>query len=310
MTLFTLAAWTCCVPGVSITMTQSQVTHVSMYPMSGRTMNERFGSAIGTAGDINGDGFDDLIVGSPNDSSFAFEVGSVRVFSGEDGIVLLTLHGTLLSDHFGTAVSSAGDTNNDGVGDLIIGAPDSDQNGMSSGSAQVISGLTGELLHVLLGEHVEDAFGSSVGCAGDVNNDGFDDLIVGSYNESHLVSRTGGARVFSGADGSLLYEVFGESPFDYLGYAVDTAGDINLDGFDDFVVSAYLDDDNGIDSGTVRFYSGIDGSLIRVIKGESAADYFGFSVCHSGDVDNDGWDDVIVGAMAMTQTAPIAGAQQ
>ena len=136
------------------------------------------------------------------------------------------------------------------------------------------------------GDSAGDELGRSVSGAGDVNGDGFDDLIVGFR----------GARVFSGADGSIIYTFHGDSAGDQFGYSVSGAGDVNGDGFDDLIVGAQGDDNNGTTSGSARVLSGVDGSILYTFNGDSASDWFGNSVSGAGDVDGDGYADLIVGA--------------
>ena len=153
--------------------------------------------------------------------------GSARVFSGVDGSVLYNFEGDSARDGFGGSVSGAGDVNGDGFADLIVGAPFDDNNGSISGSARVFSGVDGSVLYDFDGDSAGDLFGGSVSSAGDVNGDGFDDLIVGANCDDNNGTRSGSARVFSGVDGSVLYNFNGDSADDGLGGSVSGAGDVN-----------------------------------------------------------------------------------
>jgi hypothetical protein len=219
------------------------------------------------------------------------------VFSGIDGSVLYIFNGDDVEDNFGRSVSGAGDVNNDGHDDLIVGANDDDNNGASSGSARVFSGIDGSILYTFNGDSGADLFGSSVSGAGDVNNDGYDDLIVGAAADDNNGMNSGSVRVFSGVDGSVLYTFSGDSANDSFGATVSTAGDINNDGHDDLIVGATGDDNNGSFSGSARVFSGADGSILYTFDGDSAGDFFGLSVSNAGDVDGDGKADLIIGAM-------------
>ncbi len=103
-----------------------------------------------------------------------------------------------------------------------------------------------------------DNFGFAVSGAGDVNADGFPDLIVGARWSDNNGTNSGSAWVFSGVDGSVLYTFDGDSPYDYFGASVSGAGDLNGDGYDDVIVGASGDDNNGKDSGSARVFSGCD----------------------------------------------------
>lgn len=164
------------------------------------------GASVSDAGDVNADGYDDVIVGSPNyqieGGNWLIFAGRVQVFSNLDGLVIHTFHGGY-NERLGEAVSAAGDVNGDGYDDLIIGVPAADSDN-SSGSARVYSGLDGSLVFTFNGneEQYEDTsgdyFGTSVGGAGDINGDGYADLIVGAPGDDNAADESGSAQVFLG----------------------------------------------------------------------------------------------------------------
>ncbi|MDX2114181.1 MAG: hypothetical protein SFZ24_00990 [Planctomycetota bacterium] len=275
----------------------AQVVHAPSYPFTGDSAGDFFGWSVSGAGDVNNDGFDDFIVGAHFDDNNGIESGSARVFSGATGAVLYTFNGDSAGDNFGFSVSGAGDVNNDGFDDLIVGANLDDNNGDGSGSARVFSGATGAVLYTFNGDSAGDNFGSSVSGAGDVNNDGFDDLIVGARLDDDNGIDSGSARVLSGATGAVLYTFNGDSADDWFGHSVSGAGDVNNDGFDDLIVGARWDDSNGVDSGSANVFSGATGAVLYTFNGDSAGDLFGWSVSGAGDVNNDGFGDLIVGAL-------------
>ena len=142
------------------------------------------------AGDVNGDGFADLIVGAEgDDNNGVSNSGSARVFSGLDGSVLYTFDGTVSGGFFGGSVSGAGDVNDDGFADLVVGARFGSNNAPSAGRALVFSGVDGSVLYDISGAS-NRLFGVSVSGADDVNGDGVDDFIVGStfFDTSLFVS--------------------------------------------------------------------------------------------------------------------------
>ncbi len=267
-----------------------------LFDWTGDSAVDEFGRSVSSAGDVNGDGFPDLIVGADGDDNNGTGSGSARVFSGLDGSILYTFDGDSPSDRFGFSVSGAGDVDGDGLDDLIVGAFQDDNHGSNSGSARVLSGLDGGILHAFDGDSPNDLFGLAVSGAGDVNGDGFDDLIVGAYHDDNNGTSSGSARVFSGVDGSVLHTFDGDSAGDSFGYRVSGAGDVNGDGFDDLVVGAFEDDNNGTGSGSARVFSGVNGSILHTFDGDSPGDFFGWSVSGAGDVNADGFDDVVVGA--------------
>jgi hypothetical protein len=249
---------------------------------------------------VNNDGFADVIIGAPEaDPNGIDRAGSAYVYSGADGSLLHQFDGVDQVDFLGESVSGAGDVNNDGFADVIIGARGAEPNGLIyAGSAYVYSGADGSLLHQFDGEAVMDYLGTSVSGAGDVNNDGFADVIIGApLADPNGIDWAGSAYVYSGADGSLLHQFDGEAEGDYFGQSVSGAGDVNNDGFADVIIGAPNADPNGIDeAGSAYVYSGADGSLLHQFDGEAEGDYFGQSVSGAGDVNNDGFADVIIGA--------------
>ena len=252
------------------------------------------------AGDVNGDGKTDFIVGASGaDPGGRSAAGSAYVYSGADGSLLYQRDGGAAGDNFGYSVSTAGDVNGDGKADFIVGAHSADPGGRgSAGSAYVYSGADGSLLYQRDGGSAGDEFGYSVSTAGDVNGDGKADFIVGGlYADPSGRADAGSAYVYSGADGSLLYQKDGGAASDRLGVSVSTAGDVNGDGKTDFIVGAHAADPGGRSAaGSAYVYSGAGGVLFYQRDGGAAGDQFGYSVSAAGDVNGDGKADFIVGA--------------
>ncbi len=198
--------------------------------------------------------------------------------------------------YFGSAVSNAGDVNNDGYSDHVIGGYWYMVNSSRRGIARIFSGKDGQLIHQLEGNNQGDYFGYSVSDAGDVNGDGYADVIIGAPYDDNSGFESGTAQVFSGLDGSNLYVFAGDNADDYFGISVHGAGDVNNDGYDDIIVGAEQDDNNGDDSGMVRVLSGLNGAILYEFNGAAAGDNFGLSVSAAGDVNGDGYADVIVGS--------------
>src|SRR4029077_7614060 len=139
---------------------------------------DHFGCSVAGAGDLNGDGRADLVVGAYGADSNGLDSGSVRVFSGQSGAQLFAFNGTLPGDWFGFSVHRAGDVNNDGVPDIVVGAPASDFGGDYAGAVRAISGANGATLFTVAGTGggfggaPGDLLGYAVSSVGDVNNDG------------------------------------------------------------------------------------------------------------------------------------------
>lgn len=246
-------------------------------------------------GDVNGDGFDDLLIGAYLASPNGEGSGSSYVLFGKDsgfdatldlssldGSNGFRLDGVAVGDESGYSISSAGDVNGDGFGDVIVGAPDADPNGDNSGANYVVfgkaSGFDATLaLSSLDGSNgfrldrvsAGDYSGKSVSGAGDFNGDGFDDLIVGSYaadangdgsGASYVVfgkasgfSATLNLSSLSSSDG---FSVAGLTSIDGLGRSVSSAGDVNNDGFDDFIIGAPFADGGTFNAGAAYILFG------------------------------------------------------
>jgi hypothetical protein len=224
---------------------------------------------VSDAGDVNNDGFADLIVGVSDDDAGA---GRAFVYSGQTGGLLHTFTGEAAGDRLGTSVSGAGDVDNDGFSDLIV-------SGSGSGSAYVYSGQAGGLLWTFVGV-------SGISGAGDVDNDGYADLIVGGTDQAH---------VYSGQTGVLMYTFIGEASGNLFGFSVSGAGDVDNDGYADLIVGAYRNATVASQSGRAYVYSGHTGALIYTFTGEQWSGRLGWSVSGAGDVNNDGFADLIVG---------------
>jgi len=275
---------------------QAQFTHAEFYTFTGEAAGDYFGYSVSGAGDVNNDGYADLIVGADGNDAGGSAAGRAYVYSGQTGGLLYTFTGAAAGDQFGYSVSGAGDVNNDGYADVIVGALYNDVGGTNAGRAYVYSGQSGALLYTFTGAAADDLFGCSVSGAGDVNNDGYADLIVGAWYNDAGGGNAGRAYVYSGQTGNLLYTFTGAAAYDYFGISVSGAGDVNNDGYADLIVGADWNDAGGGNAGRAYVYSGQTGALLYTFTGEAAGNQFGRSVSGAGDVNNDGYADLIVGA--------------
>lgn len=232
---------------------------ISSYPKYlGSDTKDRFGEALAIPGDLNGDGFDDIIAGgqrfgnSRSGETFVIYgqtatlsgdeiTNSANKFSGEENF-----------DQAGSAVAGAGDVNGDGLADFIIGAPGSDTADDNAGATYIIYGQASTYGNVslanadvtILGDTANDASGSVLASAGDVNGDTYNDFLIGSPYSSYGASESGvvylvyGRASLSDSNVGAHVPFYGKKADDYTGLSISGDGDVNADGFDDFIIGA------------------------------------------------------------------------
>jgi hypothetical protein len=292
------------------------------------------GYSVFDAGDVNGDGYGDILIGAPYDDDGGTDAGQAYLILGKStGWSMDTdlsdadasFRGEDSYDRAGCSVSGAGDVNDDGYGDILIGAYGDEEGGGSyAGQVYLILGKsTGWEVDTDLsnadasfrGEDSSDDAGYSVSGAGDVNNDGYDDILIGAIGDEeggggfagqvYLIlgknSDWGMDTDLSDADASFC----GEDAGDFAGFSVSCAGDVNGDGYDDILIGAPWDDDGGGSAGQAYLILGkssgwsMDTDLSDAdasFCGEDADDRAGYSVSGAGDVNDDGYDDILIGA--------------
>jgi hypothetical protein len=301
--------------------TISTVPYATITGFQGTTQNG--GLEVAPAGDVNGDGCADLLVGESEFTYFQgdFRRGRALVFYGRTTLSsastdadadwsYFTTSASRDIDELGFAVSAAGDVNFDGYGDILVGAPGYENELFDDGlvllfygSAETLEPAASRFWRSSL---AGDQLGTAVETVGDLNGDGYSDIVVGVPGfDGSGGSDSGRAYLYYGGSGTpnggvdFLWE--GADQSDLFGQAVDGAGDVNGDGYEDVIIGA-PNADNGAVTFTGKAYlyfggpAGPSATPAATLRGTSQGDAMGWSVCRAGDIDRDGFGDVVVGA--------------
>lgn len=268
-----------------------------------------------TMGDFNGDGYADIAGGAHKYDGGEEDEGAVFVYYGsESGLSTTPWIGesNQAFAYYGRTVTNAGDVNGNGCDDLAVGAYYYDNGENNEGAVfiyygQKVSGLP-DSPNLILESNQEGAlFGFGVAGAGDVNKDGFDDVIVGAYgfDNGTLNTNEGRAFLYRGSSSGISSEpdhsfVYNKS-YSYFGNSVAGAGDVNGDGWPDVIIGAYGYDGNFSNQGAIFVYYGSDIGFSTTPSWQFMGEpeegaYLGWGVAGAGDINNDGIDDIIVGA--------------
>ncbi|MEW6744268.1 MAG: protein kinase [Planctomycetota bacterium] len=261
----------------------------AIHTWHGENGDDRFGNYVACIGDVDDDGVNDIAVSAHNYDGGTSDRGKIYVYSGASGALLWTKQGSGWGANLGRSVRGGLDFNGDGCPDVVVGEPDT---GYGSGSAYVLSGRDGTVLHTFHGEQDYDSLGLSVDLL-DVNADGFADVVAGACRYDSAGTDAGRAYIFLGPDGRPHCTLDGTAAGDFFGIACRRAGDLDRDGSDDFLIGA---DQRGSGSGKVYLYSGQTCSLICEWQGEGFDDWFGAETSVADDVNGDGYIDLLFGA--------------
>ena len=296
--------------------------------------DERFGTTVTGVGDLNGDGYGDLLGGAPaynarRGRAYAY-YGSPAALAAAPSTSLLNPNTATNNDFLGASVASAGDVNGDGYADAIVGAyrAGPTNNGRAYVYLGSAIGLPATPTLTLNAPNTNanggDNFGASVASAGDVNGDGYADVIVGAYQASTTsnAAPTGNGRayLYLGSASGLatmptltLNDPNTTATNDNFGYSVASAGDVNGDGYADVLIGAYqasrVTNTAATGNGRAYLYMGSSTGLPATPtttfidpNTSTTTDYFGASVASAGDVNGDGYADIVVGAYQAATT--------
>ena len=309
------------------------------YAFVGETANDLAGIAVSSAGDVDGDNLDDLLVGAYLNDEGGSAAGKVYLILGASlgSTPVIDLSdadyafvGEEAGDSAGIAVSSAGDVDDDGLDDILVGAYKNGEGGTDAGKAYLILGSslgsnsTIDLSladYAFVGEAPSDLAGNVVSSAGDVDDDGLDDILVGSPWNGDGGVTAGKAYLILGSSLTSVstlnlaaadYAFVGEAAGDVAGRALALAGDVDDDGLSDLLIGASNNDDGGTDAGKAYLILGASLGAVTTMNladadyafvGEEAGDAAGRAVAGAGDVDGDGLDDVLLGPSKMMTAA-------
>lgn len=306
---------------------------------SGEAPNDAAGTSLARAGDVNGDGYGDFLIGAPLNDSGATDRGAAYLVLGGPGswslgkrlgqAPTIEYAGELTLDNAGFSVAGAGDVNNDGFDDMLIGANLNDDGGANAGAAYLVLGSatpTSANLSTAIqytGEAAGNQAGISVAGGGDVNGDGFDDMLIGAHLNSDGGASAGavylvlGSATPASANLSAAIQYTGQAAGDQAGRSVAIVGDTDRDGRADMLIGAPFNGDGGVGAGAIYLVVGsaipAGGSLgaaaptvvqFRGSGGENA----GQSVAGAGDVNGDGFYDLLTGAPLNDAAGVDAGA--
>lgn len=271
-----------------------------------------FGRSVASAGDVNGDGYSDVIVGALNYDNGEADEGAAFIFYGSASGINTTpaalLESNQASSWFSYSVASAGDVNGDGYSDVIVGANDFDNGQTNEGVAFIYhgssTGINTSPTAMLESNQISAEMGI-VSSAGDVNGDGYADVIVGAYFYDNGETNEGAVFVYSGSASGInsipIAMMESNQANAGMGFDVSSAGDVNGDGYSDVVAGAYGYANGQSQEGAAFVFHGSAAGVSTVPNSiredaDQGQAWFGYSVANAGDVNGDGYSDVIIGA--------------
>jgi len=296
--------------------------------LTGESAADKGGRMVRIVDDVNDDFDADLLVAAPSADPTGDASGKVYINFGGGTSGSLADSDVIFSGDYGYNYAglglAGGDFNDDGDGDVLIGAPGNDLGGANRGSVYVIYGPivsgemdAGDVADVITGQANSDEIGGVIDSA-DLNADGFDDVLIGAPDNSEGGTDAGSVYVVYGpVTGTVGLDVadlqyVGESAADRFGISVSNAGDIDGDGTDDIIAGATYEDEAGLDAGAAYVIAGdatssgpVDEYAMAKIIGSGSEDQFGAQAVGGGDIDNDDFDDLMVSAPFSGGTADL-----
>ena len=252
--------------------------------------DELFGNHISGAGDVNGDGLADVVIGAPGKPEAHRNPGHAYVYSGKNGSLLRTLSGERPGDSFGSTVTGY---SGGGKRFLVIGAPGA--GAARHGRVYVYRDDGNTPAFTIDADSSGNALGAMfVAVVGDVDGDGVPDIYASDWSNEANGPSTGRIYVYSGRTGERLRVFTGENAGDGFGTSRSVAGDVDGDEHADLIVGAWQYGQAAVSGGRAYLYSGIDGRLMRTFTCRIPGDTFGFDAVGLGDVDHDGIDDLLI----------------
>ncbi len=289
-----------------------------LYAFDGENASDTLGWSVSGAGDLNGDGNPDIVVGAylwdsipnpgpdgtNNSGDESLSNGKVYFYSGKDGSLIHSIAGGAANDRLGYSVSGGGSMDTDTTPDVVVGAYNASTAYVFSGVDIVAGTASVTTTSYTFTKPAGDEHGRAVAYAGDVNGDTYGDVLVGTPREDTVTFADNGAiSVYSGKDGSEIYNIKGKDLKKHrFGWAVSAAQDIDLDGYADFMAAEGNVTSPSSNAGEVQVFSGKDMSVMGTFTGIQLEN-LGGSLAGVGDVDADGFPDVAAGAPSWAKVA-------
>lgn len=276
----------------------------------GEVNGDQFGHDVAILPDIDGDGWGEVAIGASLKNVGGAGTGRVYVYSARDGSLQYSIDGPMQGANFGHTLANVGDLDGDGFDDLAVGSPEG--RGLAlvgPGHGYLHSGANGSLIRSFDAPVSGSVFlGSWISTPRiDLNGDGFSDLLLTDQFDNTLGPQTGRLTAYDGTNGSVLWTRKGRSPRQGYG-ACDGIGDVTGDGIEDLVVSAWRSPDGGAPfTGKIHIRDGQSGDLLRVVTSTDAGGAFGGKPCGLGDVDGDGFNDILVNVPMSSAPGPGRG---